>query len=494
MLNLSRQLAKQLRSVIRRALQISPSQTGQVVWLVADDSGLRIRAQSHRGIAEYHLPGAATPDSIPVTMEALAECEGTKGDESVSVERRADGMVVLNWSDRGVPQQFHFDAKKLHVEPPPALPEVWGSNPPSLLGAMEQAMRIAPANATRFAIDCAQLRPAEGRIAVTDTRQLLVQYGFVFPWNNDVLVQRSPVFRCKELLTEQPVSVGATANHCVFRVGPWTLWLALEKQGRFPTFESLIPVADTATTRLRLSDNDVDYLLSVIPRLPTEGPDCSRVTLDLNGSVALLARGIAASPATQVILSNSQRQGDEVRLDTDREILVRAIEIGFREIELRGPESPAVCRDANRIYLWSPITEVPAIVVGSDAVRLESPIATAAFHRPARHLPPARRQHPPSQERTTPKMPRNRIAETLSGTSPPEPNQATPSHAATAVDDPKQCTFSAVLEQAETVKSALRQAHAQVNGLVAAVKRYRRQSKLMQSTIASLRQLQSLEV
>ncbi len=65
MITFSRLLAKEIRSVFRRALQISASQNNQVVWLVADDTGLRIRAQNHHGIAEHHQPGPATAGSIP---------------------------------------------------------------------------------------------------------------------------------------------------------------------------------------------------------------------------------------------------------------------------------------------------------------------------------------------------------------------------------------------------------------------------------------------
>ena len=493
-MNFSRQLAKQIRSVFRRALQISASQADQVVWLVADDSGLRIRAQSHRGIAEYHIPGAATPGSIPVSMEALAACEGTKADESVSVERRADGVVTLNWGDRGVPQHFQFDATKLQAEPPPALPETWGANPPNLLGAMDEAMRIAPADATRFAINCAQLRADGGRIAVTDSRQLLVQTGFTFPWTGDVLVQRSPVFRCRELVTDQPVGVGVTANHFVIRTGPWTLWLPQEKQGRYPTFEAVIPAADTAKTRLRLSDEDVEYLLDVMPRLPKESPTDPRVTLDLNGSVSLLARGTEPSPVTQVILSNSRRQGDEVRLDTDRQFLVHAVGLGFREIEFFGPTSPAVCRDATRIYLWSAFEEQPAIVVGSDTVSLASPLTASTSHRPARHLPPPRRQHHPNQERTPTRMAHNRIAATLAGSAPPPVNGSAQPVAEPNESADQSTSFSTVLREAEGVKTSLRDAHGKVGRLIASLKRHRRQSKLMQTTLASLKQLQKLEV
>ena len=91
-------------------------------------------------------------------------------------------------------------------------------------------------------------------------------------------------------------------------------------------------------------------------------------------------------------------------------------------------------------------------------------------------------------------MPRSRIAETLAGTSPPEPAPTINPDASLVEDDPKQSNFYAVLQRAESVKTSLRQAHTQVNELVAALKRHRRQSKLMQSTLASLRQLQTLEV
>ena len=91
-------------------------------------------------------------------------------------------------------------------------------------------------------------------------------------------------------------------------------------------------------------------------------------------------------------------------------------------------------------------------------------------------------------------MPRNRIAETLAGTSPPEPAPAINPDTGQAEDAPNQSSFNAVLQRAESVKTSLRHAHTQVNELVVALKRHRRQSKLMQTTLASLRQLQTLDV
>ena len=491
MLTFSRQLAKQIRSVFRRALQISASQTDQTVWLVADDTGLRVRAQNERAIIEYHLPSVVTPDSISITMEALAACEGTKTVESVSVERLADETVVLRWDNHSIPQSFQLDAKKLHAAPAPALPETWMSNPPRLLTALSDAMKIVPTDATRFAINCVHLRPNGGRIAATDSHQLLIEFGFAFHGEGDVLIPRTMLFGSRELPTDQPVDVGLTDNHCVFRMGPWTIWLSREKQDRYPRVEDIIPTADSAKTRLSLSADDVPFLLEVVPRLPAETDQQGRVTLDLNGHVALLAKGDGPSPVTQVVLRNSHRSGDEVRLNTDRQFLVRAAQLGFQAIELHGTESPVVCRDEHRVYLWSVLAEMPVLTVGPDTVQLESPLITT--HQPARSVSPARRTRQ-TKERTSTPMPHNRVAATLAASAASPENGSVSPPTNHNNDHDNGGSFNAILQQAESVKTTLRQAHTEVGGLVSRLKRYRQQSKFMQATLASLKQLQSLEV
>ena len=90
-------------------------------------------------------------------------------------------------------------------------------------------------------------------------------------------------------------------------------------------------------------------------------------------------------------------------------------------------------------------------------------------------------------------MPHNRIAATLAG-STPEPTNGSPlpgTEPNTAADPTT--SFGTVLSEAEAVKASLREAHSRVSRLITALKRNRRQSKLMQSTLASLKQLQSLE-
>ena len=83
-------------------------------------------------------------------------------------------------------------------------------------------------------------------------------------------------------------------------------------------------------------------------------------------------------------------------------------------------------------------------------------------------------------------MSHNRIAATLSGSSPQAANDpvrpvAEPSEAAD-----QSSSFANVLHEAEAVKNSLRESHSRVSRLIVSLKRHRRQSKLMQSTLASL--------
>lgn len=91
-------------------------------------------------------------------------------------------------------------------------------------------------------------------------------------------------------------------------------------------------------------------------------------------------------------------------------------------------------------------------------------------------------------------MPHNRIAETLAASAPLPANGSASPPANHNGEHENGGGFAAILEQAEAVKTSLHDAHSQINHLIASLKRHRRQSKLMQTTLASLKQLQTLEV
>ncbi len=471
----------------------SPSKLDQTVQFVAGDDGQRARLCNRAGAVEYHLAGNFPPESLAVTLDALSACEGTRAQENVSLEACTDGGVIVRWDDRSIPRSIVADAAPNEAEMP-ALPTSFATNPPRLLAALKDTMETTEHDSMRYATNCVQLRGNDGRVAATDGSQVLCESGFAFPWEDEVLVLRPNVFASRDLPTDQAVEVGRTEQHIAVRIGPWTIWLLIEKVGRFPDLDNVIPDVAIATTRLQLTEDDVRYLLDVVPRLPSEDSGNGPLTVDLNGQVALLASGGNNLPITQAVLSNSRRTGEELCWSTDRKFLARALRLGFRELFLHGAESPSVCRDEHRTYLWALLTADGALAPTDNMVSLTSPLTTVATSTRRNRIPAPRRHHRDT-ERTTTHMPRNRIAATLAGTTPePANGSAPPAQVTEAESHDKTTGLGSVLSEAEAGQASLREAHTRVSRLIAALKRQHRQSKLMQTTLASIKQLQQLEV
>jgi hypothetical protein len=57
----------------------------------------------------------------------------------------------------------------------------------------------------------------------------------------------------------------------------------IQKEGRFPRVDELLPAVDGAPTRLELSPQDAEFLLGALPSLPSSDPQYMPITLDLNG-------------------------------------------------------------------------------------------------------------------------------------------------------------------------------------------------------------------
>src|SRR5690606_2701388 len=146
-------------------------------------SGLAIQAKNDQVAVALHQPGEFPPESVTGPLEALKSCEGTRRDP-VTFEQHGD-QVVVQWSDRRIPQVAQFRALEPEGEFP-AMPDALQANPPELLQSLVDAVETTDQESSRYALGCLQLRGARGGIAATDGRQLLLQSGFQFPWEEDL--------------------------------------------------------------------------------------------------------------------------------------------------------------------------------------------------------------------------------------------------------------------------------------------------------------------
>jgi len=440
---------------------------------------MRVRARTGDAAVEYHQPGDLPPEQILAPFELLADVEARR-DDPVELESSAEGRVAARWRDGSVPQIAQYEAVSApQIHDFPSTPESFAANPPGLLRALHDAMQTTEREPMRFATDHIQLRGASGQIEATDGRQLLVQSGFEFPWGDDLLIPRTMFFGCRDLPEDQPVLVGRNEKWVMVRIGPWSIFLWINDEGRFPDVRSHLPRTDAAIARFQVSPADAEFLAKNLPKLPGDDAYNLPVTMDLNGHVAIRGKSADQDMPTELILTSTTLSGEPVRINTNRRYLGTAMALGFRDVYVTTPNTPVLCCDDRRQYGWAVLEPESAVAPSPDAIQIASPPekATAAPPNPK----PRRRKRSMSaskEPKGTPKSTTNGRAKGRSRASGAAPTNAERQDAA------------ALIEQAEVVKASLRDAVAKTTELVRSLKRHRKLSKTVQSALSSLRELQ----
>ena len=284
-----------------------------------------------------------------------------------------DQQLIIEWTDRGVPQLVERELPDPLPELPSAeLPQVFTPNPSALWSALREAVATTDDTSTRYALRCVELRAASGEIAATDGRHVLIQGGFVFHWHTSLLLPGIPLLGCKELLARDSIGVGLAGEWVTLQVSPWKISLQVETQGRFPRVDDCFPSSEPAA-RLQIAPDDAAFLTQTLPGLPADDTSEGRVTLDLNGRVVLRAQGATASRTSELILSNSILQGTPVRLSSNRKYLARAVQLGFRELQINGPTAPIICREGQRRYCWALLSSDSVLQATEDPIVVSSP-------------------------------------------------------------------------------------------------------------------------
>jgi hypothetical protein len=491
MITLTRSQVRRLRSVFRRST-LGIAHRGIVSELVLRTEGGQLRAQ-HRYCdlaVDYVEPGDHRPASgLAIPLDALADFEGA-ADAPVILEAVAPDRTVVRWDDRGIPQsrEYSLITPVDRLEPMPTSPATWASNTGELLDALAEATETSTPDSNRYALECLQLQGHRGQVVATDGRQLLVRSGYHFQWPEDLLIKARPVFACRSLPRDQPVEVGRTDTHVVFRAGPWTISCAIQREARFPAVERVIPAASEVETRLRLDAGDARFLESALGRLPGGAENNSPVTVDLNGEVAVRAAASdQPNQVTELVLGRSSYTGSPVCLCTNRALLERALRLGYTEIGFTGVETPFVCRDAGRVYAVQPLSGGSAPAAGAEVIRIESGAATGGERRVGAGAESNRRTATVRESRNghepaPPADGRNRLS-------------ARPAEAvATAGPDQPGTSPAALIQEAEALHAALADARSRTARLIAGLRRQRKQSRLVQETLRSLRELKLQDV
>jgi len=413
--------------------------------------GLLVQAVTDELAIQCRLPGVFTAECIAVPYDALMKAEARSDmPVRISVDQ---AHVLLRWDHAGVPYDVRSPIVETAVMPDAA--ETLKTISSSFIRAMTDAVDTSATESGRYALSKVCLSGTDGRIIASDGRQALLQEGFEFPWTDELLVPATRAFTAQPFKAADTVMSGCTDDWVSVNAGDWTLQLRIDRESRFPMVDDLIPATDEATTSVFLSDDDAAFLLNAAKRLPTRTKS-DPVTMDLNGAVTIRTREQDSTEATEIILNTSTRTGEELRFNTDSAMLLRAVRLGFHAIHFRSSESPAFCRANGRSFVWALCSSNDVIEANSDAVRMESPVSSV--------------HHPP-----------NRISSSMTST------KHKPRSKPTTSDD----TIT-VLTKAEALRDSLSRTLADVRELISTIKRDRKQNRLVQSTLRSLRQLENI--
>jgi hypothetical protein len=345
-----------------------------------------------------------------------------------------------------------------------------------MLRALHDASQCTDQESTRYALGCIHLWGAFGQIAATDGRQLLLQTGYRLGFQEEVLAHTTEVFGCAEFPQDQPVLIGKTETHLVVRVGPWSIFLEIQKEGRFPRVADIIPSVQSAKTNLELHAADAQFFAENCSRLPGS-VDEQAVTFECNGTIAVRAK-TSDAPAAEIVLTNSSKTGDDVTVCLNRGNLVSAARMGFDRIYLYGKDSAILARDDHRSYLFMPLHEQNAVKAGHDCLKIPSRVCSrpsSSYHRPY-----------------TPTVPMNNHP--VTPTSPATPAQA-PSVSQESTQTARRrrrrtAGAASVLDQAVIVRDQLRISLTSVKDLIRVLKVERRSQKSLKLALNSLKQLQ----
>lgn len=470
MIALTRSLARQLRAVFRKSAPVGSPRGLKPPIMLEARHGLRARVQMPDVAVEYQQAGSHAPDVLSLPLDALDDFTGRQ-DVPITLEKDGQDTVQARWDDGGVPQVRQYAAGNIDSQQAfPEPPARFASVDSALLQALDAARQCVARDAVRYSLQKLQLRGSMSEIVASDGKQLLIQGHIGFPWKDDVLVPALPVFG--SLPHDGPVSIGRTLTHVAIRIGPWTYYLNIDADGRYPRAEQVVPSLTGTITTCRLSPEDSEFLARTLPRLPGADVDDAPVTLDLNGHVAVRAKAADQERATELVLARSTTDGPPVRFVSNRVYLTRMVQLGFTELKVVKADVPVVCTDSTRKFVWMPLAKDGAVPPSDDSLRITS---TGKAPKPS----------PTHKQRRISPMPT------------PSTNGSKNGHVTTprANGEEKQkpaTSINGLMEEANELRLVLKDAHARVTRLLNGLKQHRHQSRLLRSTITTLKQLQQL--
>jgi hypothetical protein len=421
---LPRGVARAYRAVLRKCVQQGPRGPDCPVSCRAGPEGLELSCRQQGVLLKHATPGKRPAGLVRFPMSLLAQFEGRDGG-AVKLEVAGPGKARASWKERGDERALEFACPDVAEE----VPDCKTSSPGAgFMQALAEAAKTTAGEHARPALRGVLLK--NGEMVATDGRQLLVQGGFEFPWEGEALIPALPAFALKELALEKPL-LGKSGTTVVLSCGPWLVAMEEQEARHFPDVSRV--VAGDWDSKLSLHPDDATALRDRLPALPGNDDRFAPVLLELGRKPRVKAG------TEEITLQKSTCQGPAVSVPLDRRLLLRALALGFTEVEA-AHNKPLRCKDEKRTYLWMPLDG-------------------------ATQAPPGR------QPRREEDMPPGERGPTSNGAEQP----------------------TDAIQEAEELRRQLQEALARTSRLIASLRQQKKQERAVKSAVASLRKLRELD-
>jgi hypothetical protein len=481
-IQIPRKTLSQFRAVLRK-IGFSSLDAHVPILVNADGQGLRLRAIVPGVALEYRQAGDFGSGAISFRGELLKSCQGTR-DDPVTFSMTSDKKGVAEWLDR-IPQSLAFDiAEEKNAFPLP--PAKLYHAPASFAETLRLALPCCSRQGERYATHCIFLDGANNRMAATDGQQLLVLTGLPFAWKEEILLPALPAFALKDVL-QGDVQIGKTGTQVTLSAGPWTFHCTVDAV-RYPHVDQVIPKPDEQTTTLTMDPTEASFLLQTLPRLPRPEDDAERITLDLGQEIVVRANG-QSKQTTDVVLTRSKLEGKHLRLCLGRGLFARALELGIERFSFSGADKAVLGQGKDRTYVWVPLSPNLAVEPSADCRRIEAAESSAPSvgkpHRDsAGHANGNGDAHASVNGNET-----QGVAASGNGNG----HRVAP-HSSRTKRASKAATTISILEESQKLREQARDLARGLNDMIKTIKTHRRQSRLVETTLSSLRQLKGLGV
>jgi DNA polymerase III sliding clamp (beta) subunit (PCNA family) len=266
---------------------------------------------------------------------------------------------------------------------------------------------------------------------------------------------------------ESPAWLRLQTNH-------WT-FITKKIDAQCPNWRQTVPSDGSAKTQLRFSQEAVDFLLELLPKLPGYDAPSQPVVLEAGKSELTVKGRSKSSPDwTSIAVPGVEIIGESVSVNINREFVLKALHFGLTDLNLQDALSPLLFRKGGRCLVAMPL-------------------------RPEGFTPPTPPQATPSSESASTPSP----AETNNPNPQPEERKEDMAKTTTepsAVETPasNETGTKSILQHVEQIKDSLKGVIRDLNDLLDTVKKAEKEKKASEKDIEAvrekLREIQSVKL